>query len=137
MKFIVYKTSNGMILRSGECPDSDLALQASTGEAAIEGEANDDTHYIVGGVVTARPALTATWNKTTVGANGIDTATFGLNLPNPTQVLVTVPDGAVTPVPENVTTGTFSFATPVAGEYTVYVNPPFPYKPTSKTIKAT
>lgn len=136
MKFIVYNNTTGAILRTGECPDADLALQAQTGETAIEGEANDATQYIDGGSVVSRPALTAVWNKSSVTANGSDTATFGSTLPNPTIVTVVVPDGAETPPAETVTIGTFSFATPVAGEYTITVSPPFPYKPIIKTITA-
>lgn len=136
MKFIVYRDSDGAILRSGECPDDTLSLQAQTDETAIEGEANDSTQYISGGVVTARPTLTATWNKTTITANGSDTATFGSTLPNPTTVTVGVPVSATAPEAEQVTTGTFSIATPISGEYTVTVMPPFPYMPVTQVITA-
>lgn len=139
MKFIVYKNSNGMIVRYGDCQDDMLAEQAETGETAMEGEAEDTTQYISAGVITARPALTATWNKTTITANGVDQATFGSGLPNPTSVmLTTVPDGAHLPEePEEVTTGTFTFATPISGAYTIIVTPPFPYIPVTQEIVAT
>lgn len=139
MKFIIYKTSTGIILRTGECPDDMLGSQALTGETAIEGEANDETQYISGGAVTVRPDITfvASWNKTTVSANGVDTATFGPGLPNPTSVSVQVPNGATTPTDEIVTGGTFSFATPIAGEYVVTVVPPLPHMPYSQLIIAT
>lgn len=137
MKYIVYRDSDGAILRTGDCPDDVLSLQAQTGETAIEGEADDDTHYIVAAVVTERPTLTATWDKTTITADGVDQATLGSTLPNPTNLMVTVvPEGVQQPDPEEVTTGTFTFATPVAGEYTILVTPPFPYIAVTQVIIA-
>lgn len=136
MKFIVYRNSDGMIMRTGECSDSDASLQASVNETVIEGEADDEEEYILAGVVTLRPELTAAWDKTSVVASGIDTATLGSSLPNPTQVAVTVPEGASIPEAEEVTEGIFIFATPIAGTYTVTVLPPFPYQPHTQVITA-
>lgn len=138
MKFVVYKNFNGMILRAGECPDDWLSSQANTGETAMEADADDANYYISGGSIAARPTLSAVWNKTTITANGADQAIFGSGLPNPTTVSVTVvPEGVQIPDPEDVTTGTFSFATPIAGAYTVIVTPPFPYIPVTQVITAT
>jgi hypothetical protein len=55
MNFIVYQTSDGCILRTGQCDAADLASQALPGQVAIEGIADDRTQYIKDGVVTARP----------------------------------------------------------------------------------
>jgi hypothetical protein len=52
--FIVYDT-NGDILRTGTCVDSDLALQAGDGEFVIEGEADDELHTIVDGKIVDKP----------------------------------------------------------------------------------
>lgn len=138
MQFIVYRNTDGMILRTGECLFEVLSLQAQTGETAIGGEADDATEYIntTNQSVIARPSLTATWNKTTITANGTDTATLGSSLPNPTIVTVDVPTGAVLPDPEEVTAGSFSLATTISGDYTVRIYPPFPYMSITQVITA-
>jgi hypothetical protein len=136
MKFIVYRNSDGMILRTGEFQEGVLASQAGAGETAISGTADDILEYISGGSVTSRPVISATWNKTSIIANGIDSAILGSALPNPTSVLVSVPPGATLPPEEIVVTGSFSFATPIAGSYTIKVIPPFPYQPHEQVIIA-
>ena len=55
MKYIKYKT-NGQIISTGECPAESFSIQVQTGELIIEGSADDELHYIVGGVVTLLPA---------------------------------------------------------------------------------
>lgn len=72
MKFFVYKTDTGEILRTGICPgavtrmihneddepqevviqESMLSLQAHDGETAIEGMADQNTQYVLAGAVT-------------------------------------------------------------------------------------
>jgi len=138
VKFIVYRNSDGMILRSGETLWETLSLQAQAGETATSDDADGATQYInvSTGAVTTRPTLTATWNKTSITANGSDTAIFGSTLPNPTTVIVGVPVSATTPEAEQVTTGTFSITTTIAGEYTVTITPPFPYIPVTQVITA-
>lgn len=136
MNFIVYETVTGAIVRSGQCQDDMLDIQSRSGETAIEGEADDETQYVDDGVISSRPEITATWNKIEITADGSDIATLGASLPNSTIVLVSVPDGAITPDAEIVTTGTFQFATPIAGTYTVAVTPPFPYQPHTQIITA-
>lgn len=136
MKFIVYSDLDGRILRVGECVDALFDSQSLSGESVIEGEANDEEEYILAGVITPRPEITAIWNKTAISADGADTATFGSTLPNPTDISVMVPDGAISPEVETVTSGTFEFATPIVGEYTLSIVPPFPYQPISQVITA-
>lgn len=53
MRFIVHDTS-GNILRTGQCPRSELALQAGLGEFAMEGVANDALQRIESGKVVDR-----------------------------------------------------------------------------------
>jgi hypothetical protein len=51
MKFIVYDAA-GSILRTGQCPEDHLALQARASESAIEdvwGDTDDTKHRIVNG----------------------------------------------------------------------------------------
>ncbi len=58
MKYIVHNAA-GTILRTGECPDDQLALQARTGETVIEGEADDRCQRIEAGHVVGMPARVA------------------------------------------------------------------------------
>ena len=39
--FVVYDPATGEIIRSGTCRSADIAMQARTGEAAIEGRGSD------------------------------------------------------------------------------------------------
>jgi len=51
MRFIVHD-AGGNILRTGECPETQLALQARAGETAIEdvdGDTDDTRHRIADG----------------------------------------------------------------------------------------
>lgn len=66
MKFLVYDNATGHILRTGCCPDDHLGMQASAGETAIEGEADDAMHYIRDGLVTDKMAIAATLSGTTI-----------------------------------------------------------------------
>ena len=45
MKYIVYD-GTGAILRMGNCPESMMDMQALEGEHVIEGEANDQEHFV-------------------------------------------------------------------------------------------
>lgn len=56
-RFIIYST-DGVILRTGSCPDEVFALQRSGDELIMEGEADDATQCIVDGEVVAKPELT-------------------------------------------------------------------------------
>ena len=56
-RFIIY-SSNGVILRTGACPDEVFALQRSGDELIMEGVADDATQRIVDGEVVAKPDLT-------------------------------------------------------------------------------
>jgi len=56
-RFIIY-SSNGVILRTGTCPDEVFALQRSGDELIMEGVADDATQRIVDGEVVAKPDLT-------------------------------------------------------------------------------
>lgn len=103
MKNFIIHDALGQILRTGSCPDSMVADQLQPGETAIEGTANDATQYISGGIVTNKPAIGCTIDKTTMLANGVEVATIS-GLPNPTQARivgggsnqqVTVTDGAL------------------------------------------
>ena len=115
MKNFIIHDSLGQILRTGSCPDSMVVDQLQPGETAIEGTANDVTQYIVSGVVTNKPALGSTIDKTTIIGNGVDAATIS-GLPNPTAVSV-VGGGATTQA--TVIDGTLALTLNLAGNYKV------------------
>lgn len=53
--FIIYNLA-GVILRTGNSPESCYALQATDGELIMEGIANDSTQMIVNGEIVFKPA---------------------------------------------------------------------------------
>lgn len=55
MKFTVYETASGRIVRVGECPPEFLSLQAEPGEAVVEGGYSPIEHKFVAGVPVALP----------------------------------------------------------------------------------
>lgn len=138
-QYVVYVTASGEVLRTGNCLDDDLALQAGTGETAVQDTANDATEYYPSGVKTTRPLITsvATWDTTSITANGTAKATLGSSLPNPSTVFITPPAGLGLPAvaPQTVTDGTFRLSTTVPGAYTVTVRA-FPYQDYTVTINA-
>lgn len=138
--FVIYLTTTGQVLRTGVCADDDFALQAGAGETAIADTANDQTDYYPSGVKTTRPLITsvATWDTTSIVANGTAKATLGATLPNPTTAFIEPPSGlgfASVPV-QTVTDGTFRLSTTVAGAYLVTVKA-FPRQDYTVTINAT
>ena len=52
--FIIYNAL-GEILRTGQCPDRDLQLQAGSDESVMEGIADDSLHIIVDEMVVDKP----------------------------------------------------------------------------------
>jgi len=56
--FIVYK-SDGKIVRTGSCVDSDFDMQAAEGEFVIEGIADDYLHAVSGGEIVDAPEADA------------------------------------------------------------------------------
>lgn len=49
MKFTVYETATGRVLRTGSCPDGQVALQAQSGETAVEGDYQPMAYRFDGG----------------------------------------------------------------------------------------
>jgi len=99
--FIVYDDS-GIILRSGQCPDSMVELQASApGERVMVGVADDSMHYIDGGEVADRMQMGAVLDGTTIRG-----------LPNPSTIKI---EG----VKYIVTDGVAELEFPIPGVYRV------------------
>lgn len=81
--FIVYSTATGEILRTGSCPDADVALQAGVDESVIEGKANDSTQMIINGeVVSKPPVLPPPFDLATAQAKKIDEINQAYNRAN-------------------------------------------------------
>lgn len=55
VSFIVFAPLTGQILRTGTCAQTDLELQAGPGEAVIEGQAEDDRHFVQEGQIVDLP----------------------------------------------------------------------------------
>ena len=129
MNFVIYNRTNGKIERAGSCPDGMEHLQVFLPtDEIIAGEADINNHYIVGGVLTTRPANPATIDKTEIIANGRDVAVIS-NLPNPSEVLI-IPIGRYT-----VTDGSIEFSTDTAGDYKITISS-FPYLDKEFTVHA-
>jgi hypothetical protein len=82
-------TTTGRITGVGHCVISDLPLQAQSGETTLitANVVNNAENYILAGAVTPRTPLPATWNKTSITADGVDEAVLA-TLPIPCTVYV-------------------------------------------------
>mgnify|MGYP003625736563 CR=1 FL=1 len=109
-------TTNGRITGVGQCVISDLPLQAQSGETTLitDNVVNNAENYILTGAVTPRTTLPATWNKTSVTADGADEAVLA-TLPIPCTVYVD-------DEPIVVDDGSFEFSSDNAGIYRIRVN---------------
>ena len=81
IRYAVYITATGRITRTGTCVASDIDLQPGAGASVKEIpsgiEVADETHYVDGSSEFAsRQTVTATWDKTTIDADGTDEATL-------------------------------------------------------------
>ena len=154
--FAVYITATGQVNRIGSCDSTAVSAQAQTGETAVDTTTivvDPATQYYLSGVLTARPLMTsvATWDVTSITANGTSTATLGFGLPNPTTVNVTasvnllsfsqvyrLPPTVTTVLTstDTVTTGSFLLKTEMVGEYEVTAIA-FPYQSNTVIITGT
>lgn len=82
-EWTIYKTATGRIDRVFLGDEITAAWNVHEGESLIEGRVDPKitlTHYVVDGAIVARPALPA-WNKTSITADGVDTATMNVGVP--------------------------------------------------------
>jgi|TARA_B110000977_G_scaffold193036_1_gene267430 hypothetical protein len=109
-------TTTGRITGVGHCVISDLPLQAQSGETTLitANVVNNAENYILAGAVTPRTPLPATWNKTSITADGVDEAVLA-TLPIPCTVYVD--DQSIV-----VDDGSFEFSSDSAGIYRVKVD---------------
>jgi capsular polysaccharide biosynthesis protein len=94
-----------------------------------------DQQYVAGSppTVTARPTPACTLDKTTITANGTDTATLS-SIPIGASVTVTDGNGTTT---YTATDSTLEITADDPGAITVTVTPAFPYIPLTVTVTAT
>lgn len=138
----IFDTTTGAVNRVFTGDDMMNPYLAGAGEDYIIGNYPDDQYYIVSPTgtktPTARPALStvATWNTTSITANGSSTATLGSGLPTGTVVrFLDVPPELTRPNDVTVTGGVFDLTTTVRGTFQVVVTA-FPYLETTTTITA-
>ena len=116
MIFTIYDDS-GVILRTGNCPESMIEIQSGSGENLIETEADGNLQYVdvATKTVVDKPQLVPVLNKTTLLANGVDSIVM-TGLPNPTAVQID--DDR----PYTVIDDVFEFTVSLPGDYVVRVN---------------
>lgn len=135
--YTIYIATTGEIrgfLQADVAPFSDWF---EPGVVAVEsvGELGDDgaTHYLPAGTLTARPATSCPLDKTTITANGTDTATLS-SIPVGASVTVTDSNGTTTYA---ATDSTLEITADDPGTITITITPAFPYKPLTVTVTAT
>jgi hypothetical protein len=101
----------------------------------VDSRPNEESHYIAGSppTVTARPTLPCTLDKTTITANGTDTATLS-SIPIGATVAVTDGNGVTT---YTATDSTLEITADDPGQISVTVTPAFPYIALTVTVTAT
>jgi hypothetical protein len=135
--YTIYNSTTGQLLRKISTQDADLAnTQVQAGESIINQDLSFDTQYISSGSPTTRPTLSLTWNKTTITANGSDSAIVSSSIPNPTNYSIIVPAGIQPITDGTITTGTLTFTADLPGIYTIILDS-FPYQIYKQNITAT
>jgi hypothetical protein len=105
------------------------------GQTAMETDAfyHPNSYFVSQGKVAARSALTANLDKTSIKADGNDTATIA-GLPNPTVLYLRGPHGGEQ---ISVTDGSFVLTTTWPGTYQIRTLDAWPFLPASWSINAT
>ena len=131
MTVTIFDPITGQILRIVQAPSGIAQNQAQSGEAWMVGKSNDLTQYVSGGLITDRPEMPGTLNKTTIVADGADEMIFS-GLPDPCDVAVSGPVIGASPI----TGGTFVLTVDFPGDYRVEFSA-FPYLPKEISFVAT
>jgi len=134
--YAIYLTSNGFINQLYTGDDPSPYVDPGEGVAIVDASIDDDTHYFPTGVLTVRPYFdtVASWNTTTLGADGVQVITYGSTLPSGTTYEVIPPQG-VAVSSGTITDGIFSMKTLVIGSYQLTLRS-FPYQDYKATITA-
>lgn len=136
---VIYRNSDGAIVgrRSYEADHPANAAPLPGGCSLLESERlpNDSDSYITGSpaAVTDRPTPSCTIDKTSIAANGADTATLS-GIPVGASVRVTDGNGTTD---YTVNDGVLEITADAPGTITATVTAAFPYKPLTVTVNAT
>jgi hypothetical protein len=118
---------------SGSLVDFLRDVDAAT-ESVISGRWDGDTHYVVAGTATERPAIIAPASFT-ITADGVDAVAI-TDVPEGTEARVYdfgAHEEIATVVVDD---GTFEWTTAFAGRFEVTMFPPFPHRPYRAGITA-
>lgn len=134
INIVIYEndgTDTGRVVRAATATGSDhAAAMLNVGESWIQipDRVMPDDYFVDRGVLSVRTPLTVVWDKTSIIANGVDTAVLS-GLPNPTTVVVSRNKFTVTD-------GSFELSAEDVGDYRVFVDS-FRHVPEEFTISAT
>lgn len=130
MSAVYYALYNdtGEIVAHGTCPEEYLAYQGGDDLNVIEVPSDlpyENTHYVSGGVLTILPDHAYSVSQWQIDGDGVDTSVF-TDLVNPTRIQVKPPLGLGLSVAyyADITSGSFTFSTPVDGIYEMFVQAP-------------
>ena len=128
MDFIAYDDKGQIlwVMRNSSVDERETEMAQSF--CVMEGTADDDTQYVKDGVITDRPSMNLSVDKTTITANGADEATIS-NIPSGATATcegesLTIDDGELV------------FTADTAGIYTIKFEC-WPYLDEEVTINAT
>lgn len=127
--YIVYD-GTGLILQTGQCPESMFELQASPGRNLMSGSADQMTEYILAGAVTPRPTMPIALSAESVAADGTSEVTID-GIPAGATVSVAGP----TKMTGEADGGPIVMTFAIQGDYTVSADL-FPYQTAKVSIHA-
>lgn len=125
MVYTIFRTDDGMVLRSVVCPENLLDIQSQTGESAIPGDFMPSVYYIHDGEPTIRPESPANISADFVAADG------------EAAVLLQAVAGTLTVGNETyeVETGEIELTFDTPGDYRIRLDA-FPYLPFEAVVHA-
>jgi len=133
MKSFIVFNSEGVILRTGSCPDNMMVAQASGDDDwVMEGTANDAEQYVKGDKVVSKKVFPIV-DTANVIANGISKVVFE-GLPNPCTIDVTCPAFGISDTVQT-SSGIFEFRSEFKANFTLNFSA-LHYKPKDVTIHA-
>jgi hypothetical protein len=131
MIYTRYATRTGRGIGTISLPDGDVDMYDLHATGLYLGEFNPETHYILNGAVTARPAQLSIVDVEEINVSTEEQATFTL-LPDPCTVTINGPNGVES---VEITGGTLEFSAAFPGDYSMTFEA-FPYLPYSVVIHA-
>ncbi len=128
-RYVLYSPQTGLIRQVMDIADDEADLYEQPDGAVMPVTASPELErdYVLDGVVIPRPTLSA-FDKTSIAADGIDTATLS-GLPDPCTILINGQE-------HTVTGGTLDLDADRPGTYRVEIRH-FPYRDFAQEITAT